>query len=56
MAKEDIEKEWEEVEGRVKKVKRRLKERERERRKRIEKEGSDSAQCNSTRPLTSTGA
>lgn len=30
MAKEDIEKEWEEVEGRVKKVKRRLKERERE--------------------------
>lgn len=30
MAKENIEKEWEEVEGRVKKVKRRLKERERE--------------------------
>lgn len=30
MAKEDIEKEWEEVEGRMKKVKRRLKERERE--------------------------
>lgn len=29
---------------------------ERERRKGIEREGSDSAQCNSTRPLTSTGA
>lgn len=52
MAKEDIEKEWEEVEGRVKKVKRRLKEREREK----EREGPDSAQCNSTRPLTSAGA
>lgn len=54
MAKEDIEKEWEEVEGRVKKVKRRLK--ERERKKGIEREGPDSAQCNSTRPLTSAGA
>lgn len=54
MAKEDIEKEWEEVEGRVKKVKRRLK--ERERRKGIEREGPDSTQCNSTRPLTSVGA
>lgn len=39
MAKEDIEKEWEEVEGRVKKVKRRLKEREREK-KRDRKGGS----------------
>lgn len=39
MAKEDIEKEWEEVEGRVKKVKRRLKEREREK-ERDRKRGS----------------
>lgn len=39
MVKEDIEKEWEEVEGRVKKVKRRLKEREREK-KRDRKGGS----------------
>lgn len=31
-------------------------ERERERRKGIEREGPDSAQCNSTRPLTSVGA